>query len=317
VRSVREADLDFLLIGNNISAVTNELFLMCAHRMARCQVALNPCCVTTGLASVDYYVSGTLCEPREGAQNHYREKLWLAAGPAHVRAIVPSDLRQVSLEKQHGGPVTFVSAANFHKLLPELRRTWMEILAKTEHTQLLLMPFGPAWSNQYDVMRLSELLKAEAEEYGVDPSRISLANTFESVADLRRAMASADIYLDSFPFAGFNSLLDAMECGLPAVVRSGSSFRSMMGESIMRCLELPELVADSRERYVQLAVELAGDEARRCDLSRVINERMAAGPRFYDARWYSGQFTALFEAQPRRAEAPARFDPRTVFTAGG
>lgn len=316
VRSVREADLDFLLIGNNISAVTNDLFLMCAHRMAPCQVALNPCCVTTGLASVDFYLSGTLCEPCESAQDHYRERLWLADGPAHVRAIVPGELRSPTVEKQAGGPVTLVSAANYYKLVPDLRRAWMEILARTRNTQLLLMPFGPAWSNQYDVVKLSGLLRVEAEELGVDSSRISLSKTFESVADLRRAMATGDLYLDSFPFAGFNSLLDALECGLPAVARAGSAFRSMMGASILRCLDLPELVADSRERYVQLAVELAEDEERRRELSREIAGRMVASPRFYDASWYSGQFAALFEAQPRRAAASGRFDPRTVFTTG-
>jgi predicted O-linked N-acetylglucosamine transferase (SPINDLY family) len=316
VRAVREAELDFLLIGNNISAVTNELFLMCAHKLAPCQVALNPCCVTTGLASVDYYLSGTLCEPGEGAQDHYREKLWLAGGPAHVRAIVPGELRRTEVERAPAGPVTLVSAANFYKLAPELRRTWMEILAKTRNTHLLLMPFGPAWSNQYDGVKLGGLLRGDAEEFGVDPSRVSLSKTFESVAELRRAMAAGDLYLDSFPFAGFNSLLDALECGLPAVARAGSAFRSMMGESVLRCLDLPEMVADSRERYVQLAIDLVEDEQRRRDLSRVIADRMAAGPRFYDARWYSGQFAALFEAQPRQPEGPGRFDPRKAFTAG-
>jgi len=309
VQMIRSAGLDYLLIGSNITAVTNELFLIAAHKLAPCQVALNPCCVTTGLRSVDFYLSGRLCEPG-AAQEHYRERLYLADGPAHVRARVAGDQAAPAPVARGGGPVTFVSTANFYKMMPEVRRTWLEILSRTSGSRLWLMPFGPAWSDRYEKAKLLAAFAEEARELDVDPGRIELADTFDTVDRLRQAMMQGDVYLDSFPFAGLNSLMDALECGLPAVVRAGNSFRSMMGESLMRCLELPELVAGSRDEYVRLAVKLAGDTERRRGLEATIRERMAAGPRFYDARWYSRQFADLFEMQPAQAGAGAALQSR-------
>jgi thioredoxin-like negative regulator of GroEL len=58
----------------------------------------------------------------------------------------------------------------------------------------------------------------------------------------------------------------AVECGLPIVTRQGRFLRGRFAGGILASLGLGELVAADENAYVELAVQLAGDPARRRDL---------------------------------------------------
>jgi predicted O-linked N-acetylglucosamine transferase (SPINDLY family) len=103
----------------------------------------------------------------------------------------------------------------------------------------------------------------------------------------------ADVYLDSFPFSGVNSLLDPLDVGLPPVVMEGNSFRSLMAPSLMRELNEPELIAADEAGYLAQAVRLAYDASLRAAVSARIKAAMAARPRFVDSEWYSGEVDRL------------------------
>ena len=80
---IRDADLDMLYIGTNVTSLPSGMAALAAHRLARMQVAGVCSCVTTGMRNVDYYLSGTMSEPPKNAQEQYTEKLLLMDGPAH------------------------------------------------------------------------------------------------------------------------------------------------------------------------------------------------------------------------------------------
>lgn len=75
VQTIRADDLDIVLIGTNVSAITNTITLLAMHRLARVQVTCFSSPVTTGIRNIDYYISGKLTEPVQDAQNHYCEQL--------------------------------------------------------------------------------------------------------------------------------------------------------------------------------------------------------------------------------------------------
>jgi len=72
-------------------------------------------------------------------------------------------------------------------------------------------------------------------------------------------MQRADVYLDTIGFSGFNTALQAVECGLPIVTREGRFMRGRFASAILKRMGLAELVAQSEEDYVALAVRLARD----------------------------------------------------------
>ncbi len=84
----------------------------------------------------------------------------------------------------------------------------------------------------------------------------------------------ADVFLDTIGFSGFNTALQAVECGLPIVTREGRFLRGRLASGILRRMGLPELVAQSEEAYVELAVRLARDaEYREHIRSRIVASR--------------------------------------------
>jgi predicted O-linked N-acetylglucosamine transferase (SPINDLY family) len=87
-----------------------------------------------------------------------------------------------------------------------------------------------------------------------------------------------DIALDTLPYAGGTTSCDALWMGVPVVSRAGKMAVGRGGLSILSNLGLPELVADSEEMYVRLAIELAQDLPRLSKLRSTLRQRMEQSP---------------------------------------
>ncbi len=300
VNAIRKAALDVILIGTNVTAVTNQVALLAAHRLAPVQWITNSSPVTSGMKYVDGYVSGTYSEA-DDASGHYSEKLQLLDGPAHcfdytVDACAPRvhfDREALGIPKE---AVVFVSGANCFKILPELMDAWARILRDVEGARLLLHPFNPNWSSAYPIRQFERSVAACLARHGVDRSRLVISTErLPSRADVKELLRLGDVYLDSYPFAGVNSTVDPLELGIPTVVWDGATFRSRMAGSLLRELGIPSLIATDEAGYIGLAVKL-GTEARwRASLSEEITRAMARGPRFLETSQYAKNLGELIE----------------------
>jgi predicted O-linked N-acetylglucosamine transferase (SPINDLY family) len=94
-----------------------------------------------------------------------------------------------------------------------------------------------------------------------------------------------DIALDPFPYNGVTTTCEALWMGVPVVTLRGERHAGRIGASLLTHLGLTDMIADTVEGYVEIAVALAGDPARLNDLRRSLRPRMAAsqlcdGPAF-------------------------------------
>jgi predicted O-linked N-acetylglucosamine transferase (SPINDLY family) len=80
----------------------------------------------------------------------------------------------------------------------------------------------------------------------------------------------ADVFLDTIGFSGFNTAMQAAECAAPIVTKEGRFMRGRLASGILKRLGLPELVAQSEEDYITLAVKLAED----ADYRRYVRDRI-------------------------------------------
>jgi protein O-GlcNAc transferase len=80
---LRDARLDVIVFGTNVTAVFNEVTRLALYRSAPLQVVNNSSCITSGLQHIDLYISGDLTESPE-AHAHFSERLGLLPGPAHA-----------------------------------------------------------------------------------------------------------------------------------------------------------------------------------------------------------------------------------------
>jgi FkbM family methyltransferase len=290
-RRIRADDLDVLLIGSNVTAQVNRVTLLAAHRLARIQVALMASPVTTGLRNVDVMLSARFNEPETGAQEHYTERLHLLPGtqncyPYEAGAEPPTvEITRGALAVPEDGVVYF-SGSNCYKIIPELSAVWARILAAVPGSYLVLLPFNPYWSPSYPRRALAQRIEEQMEAAGVEANRLRIVAPVPTRADVQSLIRLADVYLDSYPFSGACSVVDPLVVGCPVVAWRGGTARSLHASSMLRAMDLDELVASSEEDYIARAVALGRDPAARARLRRRILDHPKPLP-CLDTRSYS------------------------------
>jgi predicted O-linked N-acetylglucosamine transferase (SPINDLY family) len=73
----------------------------------------------------------------------------------------------------------------------------------------------------------------------------------------------ADLFLDSLGWSGCNSTLEALAGDLPVVTMTGDLMRGRHSAAILTMLGMPELIAATPDAFVELAIALGRDPARR------------------------------------------------------
>jgi predicted O-linked N-acetylglucosamine transferase (SPINDLY family) len=119
---------------------------------------------------------------------------------------------------------------------------------------------------------------------GISPQRVQLVHRTTSGTYLRR-YGGIDIALDPVPFNGHTTTCDAAWMGCPTVTLSGQIYAHRYGGSVLRKLNLPELVTDSESAYVAAAVGLANDLNRLAKIRSTLRFTMqdsiiTDGPKF-------------------------------------
>lgn len=299
VETVRRAALDVVVIGTNVTAVTNDVALMATHRLAPLQLVSYCSPVSTGLKHVDGYITGTLNDG-PGLQAHFSETLRYCEGApgcfdyaVERGATKTFDRTALGIGKDD---VVFVNAGACYKILPEMQETWAKILKAVPDSRLLLLPFNPNWSRAFPVKQFERTLVAACERHGVDHRRLILAGSLPSRADVKALERVADIYLDTYPFSGSISVVDPLELGLPVVVRQGPTHRGRMAAALLREIGMSDLICQSEDDYIETAARLARDPVQRHDARDRIAAAMATKPKFIDPAAYAHDLGGLLES---------------------
>ena len=300
VETIRTDDLDIMFFGTNLTAINKHVGSLAMHRLARVQTTSFCSPTTTGIRHMDYYIAGKYTVPDASYQSQYREQLAVLEGSGFCfKYATESEVATVKPTRQSLGisdsTTVFVSGANFYKILPELRETWVKILAAVPDSILILYPFGPAWTRTYPATPFVNNLNAICAKYGVNNNRLRFVKQLPSRADVKEFLQLADVYLDSYPYAGATSLIDPLQVGLPVVVVEGNALRFRQGAAMLRELQMPDLIARDEASYIQLAVSLATNPQLRQQKRQQIVEKMQANPACFDSVAYSGAIAKLFQ----------------------
>ena len=261
--------------------------LLFARRPAPVQLAWLAYPGTTGSAAMDYRLTDPWLDPVDepGRDALYSERSLRLPDAFWCYEAQCAGLEAGALPAAGGAPFTFGCLNNPAKISDHALRLWSRVLAAVPHARLVLLaPPG--------VPR--ERLKARAQAQGIDPACISFVGH-----QMRRTYLETyhriDLALDSFPYNGHTTSLDAFWMGVPVVTRTGRSAASRGGWSIAANLGLPELVAHTDEAFVRSAVELSRDLPRLAAMRAGLRARMEASP-LMDAP----RFAANIESAYRR-----------------
>jgi hypothetical protein len=272
VARIRADDLDLMLIGANVTAIGNAVFVLSACRLARVQVALTLCPATTGLRRVDCFLNGALNEP-PGAAGEYTERLVLVPGSINRYDFAGEPWPgEIAIPRSAFGVpedgFVFASGANFYKLVPELLESWAELLRRVPESWLVLYPFNPNWTNLYPKELFSRHLRGLFQRHGVDPWRVRLLMPLASRAHIQAVLRQADLYLDSFPYSGAVSMMDPIGAGCPVLLCEGGPARNRQSTGMFRDGGFAGVIAADAGDYLEQAVRLAARPPELAELRR-------------------------------------------------
>lgn len=253
--AIAGSDLDMLIYPEiGMDPTTAKL---AALRLAPVQVASWGHPETTGLPTIDHFVSAEGMEPGD-AQDHYSERLVLLPrlGCCYRRMgtrATPVDLKDLGIPP---GARILLCAGTPYKYAPQFDRLLVDIARRAAPCRLVF------FRHQFDKLshQLEQRLRKVFDESGMDFSSSIVFVPWQSPEAFFGLLGQADVFLDTAGFSGFNTAMQAVECGLPIVAYEGAFLRGRFASGILRRMQMDEWVATSHESYVDKVVQLSSDE---------------------------------------------------------
>jgi predicted O-linked N-acetylglucosamine transferase (SPINDLY family) len=191
------------------------------------------------------------------------------------------------------GPITFGCFNTFAKVSEPMLKIWGRILQAVPESRLLLKSAGLGSASVRQ--RVQQVLGA----LGIVPQRLELRGHERDYGGHLALYGRMDLALDTFPYHGTTTTCEAMSMGVPVLSLAGSSHVSRVGVSLLSNVGLPELVAESEQQYIQIAVDLANDPPRLKDLRGSLRPKMAQSP-LMDGPRFAGNVEAAYRQMWRR-----------------
>jgi protein O-GlcNAc transferase len=226
---------------------------------------------TTGLKAIDYRLVDEVTDPRGEADAWASENLVRLKGGFLCYALRDGP-EPTSAPCLRTGTVTFGSFNNLAKVSTATFDAWAKLLCRLPRARLLLkeLSFADAATRALVLDRLGER--------GVPAERVDLMARHPDFAEHLALYHRVDIALDPFPYNGTTTTCDALWMGVPVITLRGHRHAGRVGASLLTQVGLTDLIADSIEEYVEIAVALAGNLGRLDELHRLLRPRMAASP---------------------------------------
>ena len=268
--TVKKSKLDILVFADiGMEVLTYTLGAM---NLAPKQVVLVGHGTTTGLPTLDYYISGD--HEAEEADAHYTEGL-IRLPNAGVAQLPPSQNESKMTRKEIGVPedaVMFISCANGIKHYYTRDDLLIEILQKAPKAYIVLKPFQSTGTVDYKFM---DRIKAKAKAAGVEARLIQLP-PLPNPGDLMGLITLADVQLDTYPYGGWTTNLEALYYHLPIVTQYAEMARTRWGKRLLEVLDIQEGIAKDEREYVEWAVKFATDDEMRNRVTMQIKDKAAA-----------------------------------------
>ncbi len=261
---IREDQID-ILVDLTMHMSRNRMLLF-SRKPAPVQVTYLAYCSTTGLDTIDYRFTDPHLDPAGSDDSIYSERsirlpetYWCYQLDEHSPDAGPSPAKR-------NGDITFGCLNNFCKVSPQALDVWIEILRENPKSRLILHAHEGSHRQ-----RMRDLLKIR----GIDPQRLQFLG-WVAYYDYLKQYQQIDIALDPFPCNGGTTTCNALWMGVPVITFSGKTAVGRGGVSVLRNVGLTELIAESIQRYVQIASELASNPARLSELREGMRNRMRA-----------------------------------------
>ncbi|MEY3370042.1 MAG: hypothetical protein RLZZ361_712 [Cyanobacteriota bacterium] len=210
---------------------------------------------TTGLPQMDYVIADAQVV-KINESHHFVEKIYRLP---HSYCYFKPPKISCSIEEPpilKNGYITFGCLSRFNKINSYILDIWSRVLNSVPNSKLILKD---------KVLKDNEFrtyLKNFFVSRHIGEDRLIL-ETDESFDQYFNAYNRIDIVLDTFPYGGGTTTMHALLMGVPCISLEGSRWVSRGGGPLYnRLIEHCELIAQTEEDFIKMAVKLSQDREK-------------------------------------------------------
>ena len=258
---------------------------LASQRLAAVQCAAWGHPVTSGLPSIDCFLSSQAMEPR-GASAHYAERLvtlprlGICFRPTVTHVPSQTSMRTRAAERAEFGlrpdAVVYWSGQNLPKYRPCDDEVFPRIAAAVPDCQFVFIAFGHGAEM---TRRFARRLDRAFARHGLDAAAHCVVLPQLSPERFIAAASMCDVVLDTIGWSGGRSTLDLLAVDPVIVTWPGPFLRGRHTAAILETIGAPETIAASLDAYVDLAIRLGREPDRRSAVRRKVADGKA---RAYD-----------------------------------
>jgi protein O-GlcNAc transferase len=265
---ILESDLDamyFIDIG-----MAPIMQVLAAMRLAPIQMTGSGHPITSGMTTIDLFVSSDYMEPADAEEQYSEELLRLP----HLGVSYPyPPIETISLAEhcktEFAGPKYLILQSLF-KILPQRDRVYAEIASRVPGASFhFIAPEGKGALKEQFQKRLARAF----EEKGLNAEAYCHFHPWMKQEEFFGFLQFGDVILDTMDWSGFNTSMEASAMAKPIVTLPGSTMRSRHSYGINLRLDMPELIAADEKDYIEIASRLGKDRDFRRDCAEKIQQR--------------------------------------------
>jgi predicted O-linked N-acetylglucosamine transferase (SPINDLY family) len=213
--------------------------------------------VTTGLPTIDYYLSSDLMEP-DNAQQHYSEKL--VRLPNLALCYRKPSLPQYPKPRSNFGidddAFVFLSAHSLFTYLPQYDGIFPRIARKVSNAKFVFI----SHQSRSVTADFKKRLGAAFSKYHLQSNSYCLFLPRLNLEDFLSLNLASNVLLDTPDWSGGKTSLEGIRCGLPVVTLPGKYMRGRHAYAMLRMMGIKDTIAENIEQYIDIAVRLGIDD---------------------------------------------------------
>lgn len=249
---------------------------------------------TMGAAYIDYIIADQVVIPNH-QQEFYTEKIVYLPNSFQANDRKRSISEKTFSRGEVGLPregFVFCCFNNSYKINPDMFDIWMRILNRVNDSVLWLVASNGA---------VEKNLRKEAAARGVDPRRLVFASRIPYREHLAR-LSLANLFLDTMPYSAGATGSDALWAGVPLLTCIGDVFASRVAASLLKAIDLPDLVTTTPQAYEELAIELATNHEKFAAIeTRLAQNRLTTA--LFDTRRFTRDIESAYTAMHEQHRA--------------